>query len=36
MFCLMIYDLWRHPSLWVDVRVNGWMGVSMGGVVSNH
>ena len=23
-FCLKIYDLWRHPYLWVDGWVNGW------------
>ena len=23
-FCLKIYDLWRHPHIWVDVWVNGW------------
>ena len=23
-FCLKIYDLLRHPHLWVDVWVNGW------------
>ena len=23
-FCLKIYDLWRHPYLWVDWWVNGW------------
>ena len=23
-FCLKIYDLWRHPYLWVDGLVNGW------------
>ena len=22
-FCLKIYDLWRHPHLWVDGWVNG-------------
>ena len=22
-FCLTIYDLWRHPHLWVDGWVNG-------------
>ena len=22
-FCLKIYDLWRHPQLWVDGWVNG-------------
>ena len=31
-FCLKIYDLWRHPYLWVDVWVVG----LMGGVISNH
>ena len=24
-FFLKIYDLWRHPHLWVDVWVVGWM-----------
>ena len=23
-FCLKIYDLWRHPHLWVNGWVNGW------------
>ena len=23
-FCLKIYNLWRHPYLWVDGWVNGW------------
>ena len=23
-FCLKIYDLWRHPHLWVGVWVVGW------------
>ena len=23
-FCLKIYDLWRHPHLWVDGWVNEW------------
>ena len=23
-FCLKIYDLLRHPHLWVDGWVNGW------------
>ena len=22
-FCLKIYDLWRHPHLWVDGWLNG-------------
>ena len=39
-FCLKIYDLRRHPHLWVGARVIGWMGGLMGGsmagVVSNH
>ena len=39
-FCLKIYDLWRHPHLWVGVWVVGWMGGlmvgSMAGVMSNH
>ena len=25
-FCLKIYDLLRHPYLWVGVWVVGWMG----------
>ena len=25
-FCLKIYDLWKHPHLWVGVWVVGWMG----------
>ena len=24
-FCLNIYDLWRHPHLWVGVWVDGWV-----------
>ena len=24
-FCLKIYDLWRHPHLWVGVLVDGWV-----------
>ena len=35
-FCLKIYDLWRHPHLWVDVWRVGWVRGSMGGVRSNH
>ena len=35
-FCLKIYDLWRHPNLWVGVWVVGWMGRLMTGVISNH
>ena len=31
-FCLKIYNLWRHPHLWVV----GWMGRLMAGVMSNH
>ena len=23
--CLKIYDLWKHPDLWVDVWVIGWV-----------
>ena len=23
-FCLKIYDLWRHPYLWVDGWINEW------------
>ena len=25
-FCLKIYDLLRHPQLWVGVWMVGWMG----------
>ena len=25
-FCLKIYDLLRHPNLWLGVWVVGWMG----------
>ena len=35
-FCLKIYDLLRHPYLWLDVLVVGWMGGSMGGIRSHH
>ena len=39
-FCLKIYDLLRHPHLWVGVFVVGWisslMDGSMGGTRSNH
>ena len=43
-FCLKIYDLLRHPQLWVGLWVVGWMGGlmdgsmggSMGGTRSNH
>ena len=43
-FCLKIYDLLRHPHLWLGVWVVGWisglvdgsMGGSMGGTRSNH
>ena len=24
-FCLKIYDLLRHPQLWVGVWINGWV-----------
>ena len=24
-FCLKIYDLFRHPHLWVGVWINGWV-----------
>ena len=24
-FCLKIYDLLRHPHLWVSVGINGWV-----------
>ena len=26
LFCLKIYDLLRHPDLWVGIWVVGWMG----------
>ena len=32
-FCLKIYDLWRHPHLWLDY---GWMGGLIGRLMSNH
>ena len=39
-FCLKICDFLKHPHLWVDVWVVGWMGGSicgsMGGVRSYH
>ena len=43
-FCLKIYDLLRHPHLWVGGWVVAWisglmdgsMGGSMGGTRSNH
>ena len=39
-FCLKIYDLLRHPHLWLDVLVVGWMSGlmcgSMGGIRSYH
>ena len=35
-FCLKIYDLLRHPHLWVGVWVNGWFSGSMGGVRSYY
>ena len=35
-FCLKIYDLWRHPHLWVSVWVAGWLGGSMAWVMLNH
>ena len=39
-YCLKIYNLLRHPHLWLDVWVNGWMGGlicgSMGGIRSYH
>ena len=39
-FCLKIYDLLRHPQLWVGIWVVGSMGRliggSMGGAMSNH
>ena len=39
-FCLKIYNLLRHPQLWLDVWVVGWMGGlicgSMDGIRSYH
>ena len=35
-FCLKIYDLWRHPHLWVGVWVVGWIGGLLCEVMSNH
>ena len=43
-FCLKIYDLLKHPHLWVGGWVVGWisglmdgsMGGSVGGTRSNH
>ena len=39
-FCLKIYDLLRHPHLWVGVwvvgSISGLMNGSMGGVRSYH
>ena len=39
-FCLKIYDLLRHPHLWVGAWVVGWisglMDGSIGGVRSYH
>ena len=25
-FCLKIYNLWRHPHLWMGVWVGSWVG----------
>ena len=39
-FCLKIYNLLRHPHLWLDVWVVGWVSGlifgSMGGIRSYH
>ena len=35
-FCLKIYDLLRHPYLWVGVWVDGWFSRSKGGVRSYY
>ena len=35
-FCLKIYDLLRHPHLWVGVWVDGWFSGSMGGARSYY
>ena len=32
-FCLKIYDLWRHPYLWMGVLVHGWVD---GWIMSYH
>ena len=31
-FCLKIYDLWRHPHLWVG----GWVGQRVGPITKNQ
>ena len=40
LFCLKIYNLLRHPHLWMDIWVVGWisglMNGSMGGVRSYY
>ena len=30
-FCLKIYDLLRHPHLWLDVWVDGWVNMWVNG-----
>ena len=34
LFSLKIYDLLRHPHLWVGIQVVGWMGEWVGSYVS--
>ena len=34
-FCLKIYDLWRHPYLWVGVWVVGWVQWVRSGQINN-
>ena len=36
LICLKIYDLLRHPHLWVGVWVDGWFSGSMGEVRSYY
>ena len=35
-FCLKIYDLWRHPHLWVVGWMSGLMSSSMGRIMLNY
>ena len=34
-FCLKIYDLLRHPQLWVGVWINGWVNGGGSGQMTN-
>ena len=34
-FCLKVYDLWRHPQLWVGVWVVRWVDECDEWVMSN-